>query len=1083
MFWCRLEVDDGRRCLFRGKFTRVFALELSCALSSKRAALCAVLACWLLIAVANADEPIFDINIPAQPVAEALEQLAEQTGTLTFFPYNLAADRQANAVTGGYTLPDALDALLRDTGLSGVLAEERVIGIAADSDGAAEPPETGLGTQVPVIVPSQSSSSRSESRVERIEEITVTGIRGSLQRSAELKRKSGGIVDAITAEELGKFPDINVAESLQRITGVGITRTRGGEGQFVTVRGIGEEFNAVTYNGRLLATENNGREFSFDVIASELIAGAEVYKSLTASQGDGSLGGRVNIRTARPLDREGFRASASVASQYEDLAQEWGPRASAVIGNSNAAGTLGFVASISYQNRDTRTDVAESTFLIPDAQVDADGLINASLDRDGDGFNDTTGATITNTGVRFNGFAPSVSLQNRERIGGTFALQYRPNETTDIVFDGLYTNFDSPGTLFGYSYFPSAFSGNFTGTNAVVNGFNQAVAFDIEPFALDLVSRLTEGRAETFALGLNVEKSVSEKVGLIGDISYSSAEGNRDNFGSANGSGTFFVLGYPSNPVWSFDTTNGITPNATFGAENVIGDGFITPIADLTAEDIRLHFARRDTIDVEDDILSFNGAMNYSFSEKRRLSIGIDYVTREKTNSAFDNSGQDRQGIARGYGIRVADNSPQLIPGLLTLFDDNFLSDAPGNFPRVFPTFTVADLESAFADAGFASALVATLNENASSVVKETVLGAFLQFDADGTMGDIPFEFNVGVRFARTELTSSGADTTLDSILGSIVLRNDDGVTLSASQAFQVAPTTPGTFKNDYFDVLPAINLGLDLTPSIKLRLAASQSLSRPTLTDLSTRFVITSENLGGEQVTIANPFLDAIRSNNFDASLEWYGDNGSFVSAAFFHKEIANFVTSRVTTQVIFVPRQIQEGDGSLTDAGLATVSFLVSAPANGDSATIAGVEFGGQYLFDSGFGVAGNITFTDSEASSAGVKSTLENISDLSWNASAFYEVRGVQLRASMNHRSNYLIGQTVEGGLDEYADDFTQLDLSLSYAFETDTIDYRFFVEGINVTNEKVIRLSEFPDSNFLEAYEDNGARYVIGLRANF
>ena len=334
-----------------------------------------------------------------------------------------------------------------------------------------------------------------------IEEITVKGIRRSLSNSADVKRNATGVLDAISAEELGKFPDINVAESLQRITGVGITRTRGGEGQFVTVRGLGEEFNAVTYNNRLLATENNGREFSFDVIASELIAGAEVYKTPTAMQGDGSLGGRVNLRPALPLDNPGLRFAGSLAGQYEDLASSTGPRASGVFSNTFANDTMGFLVSFSYQDREARTDVAESHFLTSGIQVDAAGNAKENLDvfennaalrdyrdaledirdngasgraiddsgfadTDSDGISDFSGEDIVNSGAHLNAFSALLAEQQRERAGGTIAFQYSPSEDFTLTLDAMYTSFESPSTQFNYAYFPTALDG--TALNATI---------------------------------------------------------------------------------------------------------------------------------------------------------------------------------------------------------------------------------------------------------------------------------------------------------------------------------------------------------------------------------------------------------------------------------------------------------------------------------------------------------------------------------------------------------------------------------------------------------------------------------------
>jgi len=143
-----------------------------------------------------------------------------------------------------------------------------------------------------------------------IEEVVVLGIRGSLKRAAEIKRVSVGVVDSISSEDIGKFPDTNLAESLQRITGVSIDRS-GGEGQFVTVRGFGPEFNNVLLNGRQLSTDNTGREFSFDLLASELVSGVNVNKTSTAALQSGGIGSTVNIKTARPLDIGGFKIAGS----------------------------------------------------------------------------------------------------------------------------------------------------------------------------------------------------------------------------------------------------------------------------------------------------------------------------------------------------------------------------------------------------------------------------------------------------------------------------------------------------------------------------------------------------------------------------------------------------------------------------------------------------------------------------------------------------------------------------------------------------------------------------------------------------
>jgi len=898
-----------------------------------------------------------------------------------------------------------------------------------------------------------------------IEEVVVTGIRRSLQDSASLKQNSSTIVDGISAEELGKFPDINVAESLQRITGVAITRTRGGEGQFVTVRGLGEEFNAVTYNNRLLATENNGREFSFDVIASELIAGAAVYKTTMASQGDGSLGGRVNIRSAKPLDRPGFTFAGSVGGQYEDLADTTGLRASGIISNTWADDTMGILASFSYQDRDARTDVAESGFLVNDVQVDANGVAGVTLDADGDGFNDTTNAAIVNSDARFNGFGAAISEQQRERIGGTIAFQYEPSADFSMTIDALYTKFDAPGLQDQWAYFPSVFLDQ--STNAVVNNANQVVSHASPAFALDLIVREQVAETETYALGFNGEWQLSDRMRFIGDASYSKADGQRDNFGSAGGSGAFFVIGYPeANFTQTF--TGDEVPDATFTAANTDGGPQVTTNL-LEPDDARLHFARNDTVLVTDEVISARGDLIIDFDDDSTLSFGGDIAIREKDNAAFNNVAT--QCAFCGYETPFSDFAPasSLFRGFTP---GDLLSGTSSNLPRVFPRMSADAIRAAYAAAG-STALNATFDPVASSVVEETVIGAYVQSDFGGEMFGLPYSANVGVRFAYTDSESTGFGIQLTDITG-VTLATDGN-----NQTFDINDPGPVKLGNSYFDILPSLNISFDLSDSLILRAAFSRSLSRPTLTDLSTFFSLASTNVGGEAIIRSNPELEAIRSNNVDVSFEWYGEGGTYVGAALFYKDVTDFVTQNVTTETLTINNVVQQQVGG-PDLVLPArdFTFRIQSPQNGDKAEIYGLELGGQYLALSGFGVSANVTLADSSATSGGVTAPLENISDFAGNLSVFYENERLSARISLNHRSDYLVGQTFEGSRNEFVDDFEQIDISISYAI---TDNLTVFADGININDEPFFRYSETTD--FIEAFEENGARYVFGLRGNF
>ncbi|MEO1334852.1 MAG: TonB-dependent receptor, partial [Myxococcota bacterium] len=643
---------------------------------------------------------------------------------------------------------------------------------AAQDEPAAELPLEALAPP-PAVDPVESAEPAAAPKAPEIEQIVVTGgIVRSLQSSADFKRGASAVVDSISAEDLGKFPDTNVAESLQRITGVGITRTRGGEGQFVTVRGLGEEFNAVTYNNRLLATENNGREFSFDVLASELIAGAEVFKTSIAKQGDGSLGGRVNLRPAMPLDFPGVRVAASVAGQYEDLAQTVGPRASGVASFTFNEGTMGLLGSFSYQRRVARTDVAESTFLVNNVQVDDGGFAGVTLDADGDGRNDITNARIVTNDARFNGFATSLVEQERERVGGTAAFQYRPSKRFTLTVDGLYTSFTTPSTQYSYSYFPTLADPSRVAPNAVLNGSNQVISHSATPFATDLVVRENEGDNNTYAVGFNTDWRASDNIRVTADVSFSRASGQRDNLGSAGGSGGFFVIGYPDGAFRQFGTGNRV-PDAFFTAANTPGGPQVN-LSQLTPDDARLHFARNDFIQVVDQIVSARGDVEWKLDDVLRMTFGADVVNREKQNNAFNNIAT--QCAFCGYATPFADfgEAGRLFDGFTP---SNFLSGTSANIPRVFPRLNPDAIRAAYAAAaaanGTPNALNTTLDRPASSTVKELVLGGYAQVDYSGALWELPYSVNFGVRLAYTDSTSTGFGNVVNDIIS--VVRASDG--------------------------------------------------------------------------------------------------------------------------------------------------------------------------------------------------------------------------------------------------------------------------------------------------------------------
>src|SRR6188768_1608626 len=193
--------------------------------------------------------------------------------------------------------------------------------------------------------PSQNQSSEAAGDIETV---VVSGVRASMTKSVELKRDAGTVQDSISAVELGKFPDDNVADSLSHITGVAISRTAGGEGQKVSVRGLGPEYTLTTFNDRILATDGAGRDFAYDVLPSEVISGADVIKGAQASLSEGAIGGLVNLRSAGPFDQPGQNGALRMEGDRNDMSELDGYKFSGVYSNTFANETFGIMLGAVY---------------------------------------------------------------------------------------------------------------------------------------------------------------------------------------------------------------------------------------------------------------------------------------------------------------------------------------------------------------------------------------------------------------------------------------------------------------------------------------------------------------------------------------------------------------------------------------------------------------------------------------------------------------------------------------------------------------------------------------------------------------
>ncbi|MEL7491096.1 MAG: TonB-dependent receptor [Pseudomonadota bacterium] len=925
--------------------------------------------------------------------------------------------------------------------------------------------------------------------------IVVTGIRGSLQQSLDVKREADQVVDAISAEDVGKFPDTNLAEALQRITGVAIDRS-GGEGQFITVRGLGPEFNVVTLNGRVLATDNPGREFSFDVLSSDILQRAEVFKTSTANLQSGGIGSLVNIVTARPLET-GTSFTASAAGLYDTLREEFSPQFSAVGSWVDPSDTFGLLVGASYNNRRAQED---SSFTNGFALRPGDLTVAAPETSSGLQLSDLgalpDGARVQQQVVHRR------DVQDRERLTINATGQFKPSDSFTFTLDGLYTSFDIDSFATEFSgFFSPPFIDPVLDANGTVVSFsrpgvdfqnrNPDIAASVGLSQNDNVINAPNDRdAETYSIGGNADWDVTETFNAAIDVSYSRATRESVN--------PFVVLGAlaPASPLIQLPNDDGIST-----ITNIVG------ATDPTIQ--RLHFVNVTRQEVEDEVFQarFDGTWALDRGPLRDITVGALFSDREKVQDQFDNFSP-----TQGAGIFCAfcGYTVPFDTSILSEFSfDGFLNGVPGaeTVPPAILTASFVDAfrvlndpanianpdrtgRSTISDADLLARQAAAgdsifgfyepdFNPAASFAVDETVYAAYFSTAWGGDFGgSLPWSANAGFRVAITETASSGVDQPV------IEFRESVGDT-QLSPIF--GPATDITIENRYVNFLPSFNLKLEPTDNTVVRIAYSETVTRPTLTELGV-----ANSFGGRSnaptSTGGNPFLEAFESTNYDVSFEYYFGETGTISIAGFHKEFDNFIESQtlpVPGTVIIPPGNV--GNPGMTDLPVDVV-FQDTRDRNGETGSITGVELRFLTTLDlvapslDGFGVDLNYTYVTSEIDrqegTPVADCDYNGLSPHTINATGFYEKGPLSARVAYNYRDEFLFQCFSNFSEPRQREAFGQVDFAASFDIND---NFQVFAEGINITGSDTRDFSRF--ANRFLTYSDTGSRYMLGVRAKF
>jgi iron complex outermembrane recepter protein len=881
---------------------------------------------------------------------------------------------------------------------------------------------------------------------ENIEVIAVTGIRSSLKSSMEDKKSSSMVSDGIKAEDIGKFPDLNVAESLQRITGVSIDRS-GGEGQAVTIRGFGPQFNTVLVNGRQMATDSAGREFNFDVLAADQITGADVYKSTTSKLQEGGIGGTINVTTARPFDYDDLRIAGSIKGMYESLSEEISPSASFLISNTFNDDMFGVLLAVSQQERKVQVN-----------QIATAGWRG--------------GQTISNKndGVLFsNAYIPRnwdqiIDEQERSRTNASLVLQFAPSDDVTVTLDGLISKFevDSQVTDLASWFEPDRVgSAEIDPTTGTLLRFTQEIGLHQgsgDP-ATDFVSHTRNSRDVTNdAFGLKVEWKINERLSADFDLSTTSAENDRA------GRDRFNVVGMINN--YTFDATGGLP--------TVAHDGFVNGSLPAASR-ARMHYNEKgNQFSNTDEINEFKADFEYVAENGVFEKANFGAYRQEREKSAFQISGS--QCVFCGYGTAAP----------LDAID--FRSYTANNFfPGLIDTFYTYDgdkMNQYLADAGYP---IVTALQNNRYTINEDITSLYMDFTLQYDLGDMPMTVNLGARYATTDVAVSA----IQSFVTDIVPTAD--ATLFANVFGPATNISQGT---SYSNLLPNLNIKLGIADDMVLRFASYDTITRPTMSQMSPATTFNEPRRQNLTASGGNPALKPFQAKNWDISYEWYYNDANLFSFAVFNKEVEDFIVTLTGSETYNMTSRSGPGFGcSVTNSALCSGAvvgttdelngssevYTVTRPQNGESARITGYEIALTHMFDNGFGVSANATVVDSDLSVTADSTqsfALEGLGD-SQNLVLFYEQDVWQARVAFNNREGFL--RALDNGFNGEpinTQTFGQWDVSASYDYN----EYlTIFVEGINVTGEELMQTGRF--KNQIYSVEDNGSRFSVGVRGSF
>jgi iron complex outermembrane receptor protein len=879
---------------------------------------------------------------------------------------------------------------------------------------------------------------------DNVEEVVVTGIRASVEQSLEAKRESLSHVEVVSAEDIGKMPDKNVADSLTRVPGVTTSSASANEGGFdendrVSMRGTNPSLTQTLVNGHGIAAgdwfvlnqvQQVGRSVSYTLLPSELVSKIVVHKSSQASLVEGGVAGSIDIITRRPLDfTKPLTFQASAGAVYADLPSKTDPQFSALANWKNDAGNFGVMVQGFYEARHLRRDGVE--VLGYEQIAPGSPVAVAHPDLSNVWYPKSIGAALFD--------------QKRERKGGLVDVEFKPTDELTFDLSGFYSKLDASNYNRNYlewqTHFVNLGQGQAPDPGYVVtNGTLTKANFSPVPGTLygvyDQISRPDESATAGF-INLDGQWRANDAMTFFGQAGTSQGDGktptqnvSETNPGAGTGAG-YALHGVGSGPDFNLGSENNTTPfpNGTpvtfgwiFGAQNV---------------------------DVKDKESwgKIDGDYQIHDSAWTDLKFGVRYQTHERSSNNAIAQGPTFSG-PNGGGTSTANYPPTF-----SHYPNDFNAFG-GSIPTNVWYWTPAQL-AAYNGPGLVQRdLLKREYYQYLFDLKEKNYAGYVQAEFKGSN----WAADVGVRYVRTK---------------------EHVVTYT-----QVDPSTPGAITTSLFgpfigipvdhtynDVLPSANLKIDLTPELVARFAASKTMTRPDysalagFTDLSPPAVAGGVGSGSG----GNPDLKPIRSNNYDAGLEWYFAKRSLLSAGLFYMDLRNYVGFGTDTKsYLTYSSQVPQG---------AQVPYLLTVPVNAKG-RVQGFELAYQQALGEYFGLAANYTYADGKQTSLVTNGDdrLVGTSKNTYNLSGYFENKQFSARVAYTYRSAFFSGLDRNTAFSQ--DAIGSLTASLQYALN-DMISFTLDGENLNKPTLKYYALNKDQP----RAFYKNGAQYYLTVRAKF